>query len=117
MLLCLSIQGDVHETFYEVEKEVGMPDYLFLDSWHSHLMGLWYATEVLSRFTKHTYVSLHDVHNPTFWGDDRDDPFFRDVSFLVLAAVATWFVRSFDHPGGTYNTGTCDISHCHTKRV
>ncbi|KAK9850771.1 hypothetical protein WJX84_010269 [Apatococcus fuscideae] len=70
--------GDVHETFYEIEKEVGMPDYLFLDSWHSHLMGVWYTTEVLSRFTKHTYVSLHDVHNPTFWGDDRDDPSFRD---------------------------------------
>lgn len=76
----LSLQGDVHETFYDIEREVGMPDYLFLDSWHSHTMGNFYSTEVLPKFTKHTYVSLHDVHNPTFWGDDRDDPSFREVS-------------------------------------
>ncbi|KAK9867702.1 hypothetical protein WJX84_000807 [Apatococcus fuscideae] len=78
------IHGDVHETFYDAEKEMGMPDYLFLDSWHSHLMGVWYVTEVLSKFTKHTYVSLHDVHNPTFWGDDRDDPKFREGRDLRL---------------------------------
>ena len=70
----------MHNTFYEVESEVGMPDYLFLDSWHSHIMGMWYVSEVFPKMSKHTYVSLHDVHNPKFWGDSFDDKAFREVS-------------------------------------
>ena len=55
---------------------------------------VWYVTEVLSKFTKHTYVSLHDVHNPTFWGDDRDDPKFREVSH-----PAAWHLIGSAQPG------------------
>ncbi|KAK9867711.1 hypothetical protein WJX84_008077 [Apatococcus fuscideae] len=78
------VQGDVHNTFYEVESEVGMPDYLFLDSWHSHIMGMWYVSEVFPKMSKHTYVSLHDVHNPKFWGDSFDDKAFREGRDLRL---------------------------------
>ncbi|KAK9827007.1 hypothetical protein WJX74_003503 [Apatococcus lobatus] len=78
------VLGDVHNTFYELESEVGMPDYLFLDSWHSHIMGMWYVSEVFPKISKHTYVSLHDVHNPKFWGDSFDDKAFRDGRDLRL---------------------------------
>lgn len=48
--------------------------------------------------TKHTYVSLHDVHNPKFWGDSYDDKAFREVGIYcsnVMSCLALpWSAHS-----------------------
>lgn len=55
-----------------------LPDYLFLDSWHSYEMAQFYTAKLLPSFkTKHIPVSLHDAYNPGFWVDDGKG---RDMS-------------------------------------
>lgn len=55
-----------------------LPDYLFLDSWHSYEMAQFYTTKLLPSFKpKHVPVSLHDAYNPSFWVDGGEG---RDVS-------------------------------------
>lgn len=67
----------------KIERALGMPDCLLLDPCALilplALVCRWYATEVFLAMTKHTFVSLHDVHNPKFWGDSFDDKAFREV--------------------------------------
>lgn len=54
------------------------PNYLFLDSWHSEEMGVFYTETLLPRLQRwHTHVSLHDVYNPLFWTDEAPK---RDLS-------------------------------------
>ncbi len=64
------VLGDIHDTFDETVAKTGLPDMLFLDSAHSRDMAVWYTDHMFPQFGgKHTYVSVHEVHNPTFWND------------------------------------------------
>jgi hypothetical protein len=46
------------------------PTYVFLDSFHSHIMADFYTTTFFPWLGNgHIFVSLHDVYNPLFWTD------------------------------------------------
>ena len=69
--------GDVRETYkHEIQERV--PDYVFLDSYHSAEFGNFYIHTLfqdLRRYAirgKKIYISLHDVYNPSFWTDGKD---------------------------------------------
>ena len=89
-----SLRGNVHETFYDIEKEVGMLDY--------SMWCRWYVSEVFPAMTKHTYISLHDVHNPKFWGDSFDDKAFRDASTLHSNLMSCPVLPLSAHPASLW---------------
>jgi hypothetical protein len=59
------VMGDFRSRFHEFP----VPDYLYLDSFHSAEFGLFYREILFPSLKKHTFVSLHDVYNPQFWSD------------------------------------------------
>ena len=64
------ILGDVVQTFDQTVAVTGLPNLLFLDSAHSREMAVWYTDHVFPLFAgRHTYISVHEVHNPTLWND------------------------------------------------
>jgi hypothetical protein len=74
-------EGDFRATYALHAAE--RPDYLLLDSYHSHAFGEFYTTQFFPWLGgSHVFVSLHDVYNPSFWSDDRAG---RD-----LAAYPEW---------------------------
>ena len=74
------IEGDVRDNVFLPggDLKFARPDYLFLDSFHSATFGKFYVTALLPEIQRaHTYVSLHDVYNPSFWSDEKSG---RDIA-------------------------------------
>ena len=64
------IHGDIFVTFDPTVAVTGLPDMLVLDSFHSRNQAIWYTDHVFPNFSgRHTFISVHEVHNPTFWND------------------------------------------------
>lgn len=74
--------GDFRTLFPDYSKTNSYqdkPDYVFLDSLHSHDFGVFYTNNLFPWLKgKHIYVSLHDVYNPGFWNDRDKTPRNKD---------------------------------------
>ena len=65
--------GDAMETVLSARGEARYPypDFLLLDSVHSREFGVFYITKLLPALNvKQFRVALHDVYNPTLYGED-----------------------------------------------
>ena len=68
------------------------PDFVFLDSMHTIEFGQFYAGKLLPALaSRHTHVAMHDVYNPTLFGEHcKEDVLCRHRPSVEGTVVTDW---------------------------
>lgn len=104
------IEGDAEKNTIDISNDrlrYPRPDYLFLDSFHSARFGEFYVSKLLPEIQKkHTFVSLHDVYNPSFWSDNQKG---RDLEVYPGVLPNEEGIIVLDWLAFTYLSDTCNL--------